>query len=1655
MAGSLSDDDCWTRVYPEKGLLSCPRCYVSFWRAKLREKHVSESHNLPRQQWMCSECQGCFPTKRHVANHFIRAHPSSSSRVSSDDEDLEEDGAAEVLAFQCQYCEKSLPSKQGLRNHERQFHQAAVSAALAQQAATEQTSSSRSVGVPPQQAVAHQTRKSWTDQEVERFKEAAKRLGLKSNIALAKAVGTRSAKQIASFKSRFIRNNPTWAHLLELPTQTPPTPCSSVSTGGSTPPSAYTPNGQQRESVATPTSEHTLHDSPPPFGEHTVSAPSPSLSDLMSRQDDPGEQPRTSAMVDMANRVLRVLRRPAEEMGVAEKGSQSLSTPSGQPRDRIPSNNTTLPADSEVVEILNQLLETPMTWEREPANGPEEEVLTNFDLGDAPDWEELPPSPQPCTEENNTPCVTGWPFSPVSPTAIGYSPVTNTEETEDHCLEGGSESQGTPTPQGTRSGPDYALRDYLQGNVVFLSPRIHWPYSPIPPNTPGPGISNYLDPKSPKPPSRVPDRGWMDSQNSGKGKSPVGRKGYNKGGRTRKVAQGTNQPCRGVVVQGSGMGQGPTRNGASSHRPNTAGQRTIVRPPPIQVPQSTPEVTPRPRKDGSGRPRPSTMDLDTNQSPRGVVVQGVGHRQGPISREESSSGNSTAGQRATGHPPPTHVPQTTRGTAPRPQDAFGRPRPQTRDLGTTNRPATSTSNPPPEIAPLPMCKEDDRAPQKLFNTLRPLTGRVLSPVEWTRWCHGLERWTAGLSEWAYRRAEVTTPQKAWKRRQMDKRSGQQQGQRGEPRQVAGLEGRSQGPHQTGQPQRNRTITRMANLQRKYNDSPKQCMDAIRHTPPTLRCEVSIEEVNAHFAAKLASPQGIDDSVPPPVDLRQNRVPCDVLGPPITQGEVKRTLQSMDSRSAPGPDRIRYNTWKHLDPQQEIVTVILNTCRANGKIPPAWKTSATILIHKGDDPLVLDNWRPIALQNTLYKVYAAIIAKRISSWAMETGVMSPSQKGFLPMEGCLEHNHLMTSVLQDSRRRKRPAYLMWLDLKDAYGSVPHEILFRVMELSGLEGTTMDVVKDFYEGTTTSIRTKRKATDPITIKRGVKQGCPLSPILFNLVMEVLIRAAEEVPEAGYKIANSTIKSLAYADDLCILASSPQKLQEMLDRLHLASTWAGLSFSPRKCAALSIVRSYRARQRVDNCIYKLGDTVVPTMAWEDRYKYLGVKKGADHSPDLQAVGKEYLKDVEVIASSELTDWQKLDAIHRFAKPRLVYALQNQLPPIQWGKTLDKKVRALMKNNLKLPRRTNDGFMYAPTRVGGLGLPRVEDEIHIYGVSTAYRLLAISKDPIVTDTAVSGLGATAKRRAGGRRTAEEFLNAPPEKGEGKQGDIKSLWSRVRMSLQCCQATISLARKTITIAGREFGPSKRNLVCRAMRTAIQEGHLLRWIRAKDQGRAAECLAAHPSGNHWIRGGKYTSFSEYRFAHKARVNLLPTRTVRKRSGEMIADVSCPKCHEEQETLAHVLNHCPPHVGLIRARHNKILHRLAKAVPPAKGRQFLEQMVPGDRMALKPDLVILNEAKSEAYVVDVAVPFEGEESFPAARRAKEDKYNHLKALLRSKGYRKVEVDGFVIGALGSWDPENEAVLHKLSIGHKYASLFRKLCCTEAIKGSYAIWKAKTG
>ena len=273
------------------------------------------------------------------------------------------------------------------------------------------------------------------------------------------------------------------------------------------------------------------------------------------------------------------------------------------------------------------------------------------------------------------------------------------------------------------------------------------------------------------------------------------------------------------------------------------------------------------------------------------------------------------------------------------------------------------------------------------------------------------------------------------------------------------------------------------------------------------------------------------------------------------------------KSAPGIDGITYANWRWVDPQGLILAAIFNMCRQNTCVLLAWKHATVTLIHKGGDTETISNWRPICLQLTLY---SAMLAHRIASWSIESSSFSTSQMGFLTFDGCVEHNFLLQALLTDSRRSKEDLMFAWLDLRDAFGSVPHELLTLMMERLGLSGKIVDVVRDIYKGSTIAVRTGRSSyTAPIPQNRGVKQGCPLSPILFNVALEGLLHHLS-ASDVGYRLAGDSINSLAYADDVCIAAPSKAGLQHLLNRCSDFTEWAHLTFNTRKCPSLCMVNS-----------------------------------------------------------------------------------------------------------------------------------------------------------------------------------------------------------------------------------------------------------------------------------------------------------------------------------------------------------------------------------------------------------------------------------------------------------------------------------------------------
>ena len=131
-------------------------------------------------------------------------------------------------------------------------------------------------------------------------------------------------------------------------------------------------------------------------------------------------------------------------------------------------------------------------------------------------------------------------------------------------------------------------------------------------------------------------------------------------------------------------------------------------------------------------------------------------------------------------------------------------------------------------------------------------------------------------------------------------------------------------------------------------------------------------------------------------------------------EIKSQLKRLPTQSSLGPDSVPYYMWKYTEDSAVFLSMIYNICLHNRKTPDSWKSSNIILIYKKGDRSVPNNLRPISLQPTIYKSYAAILAKRLGSWVMDEENICKSQKGFLPFEGCLEHSFPLRSVFEDSK-----------------------------------------------------------------------------------------------------------------------------------------------------------------------------------------------------------------------------------------------------------------------------------------------------------------------------------------------------------------------------------------------------------------------------------------------------------------------------------------------------------------------------------------------------------------------------------------------------------------------------------------------------------------
>jgi len=254
----------------------------------------------------------------------------------------------------------------------------------------------------------------------------------------------------------------------------------------------------------------------------------------------------------------------------------------------------------------------------------------------------------------------------------------------------------------------------------------------------------------------------------------------------------------------------------------------------------------------------------------------------------------------------------------------------------------------------------------------------------------------------------------------------------------------------------------------------------------------------------------------------------------------------------------------------------------GVLPGAWKVARISPLYKKGPLREAASYRMLAVSSVLYRLYANALRTPVTDWCVAGGKVPPEQFGFYPGRDTAQPSFVLRHVCHAARwakekneRSNSRVYAAFMDFTAAYDTIPRQQLWQHLELIGMPPWMLGAVKAMYAQDAYIFVDGEKRSGLIHPTKGVKQGCPLSPLLFSLYINDLVpklmatqaqaRAQPRTRDSTYgaRIFGSArrVTHLFYADDLVLLAETAGELQLMLNALGSYSTGKGLTVNTSK--------------------------------------------------------------------------------------------------------------------------------------------------------------------------------------------------------------------------------------------------------------------------------------------------------------------------------------------------------------------------------------------------------------------------------------------------------------------------------------------------------------
>ena len=260
---------------------------------------------------------------------------------------------------------------------------------------------------------------------------------------------------------------------------------------------------------------------------------------------------------------------------------------------------------------------------------------------------------------------------------------------------------------------------------------------------------------------------------------------------------------------------------------------------------------------------------------------------------------------------------------------------------------------------------------------------------------------------------------------------------------------------------------------------------------------------------------------------------------------------------------------------QTLTNIFNICLINWKVPNSWKGALIHRIPKKDNiPNDPSTWRDISLLPTVYKVLMKCLLARILPWLVDTGTLSPKQKAYIDRQGMNEHVFCLKTGIDDFKHESCKFYTVFLDFRDAFGTLSHNMMLHTLEEIHLPQPFVDIITDVYKGSFLQVICGDQLTEPVPLQVGIKTGCPWSAVNFILAINQWLKWLCQCAPPQIRSPNPV---QGYADDVEMSSRDESVIADMLSRTDEFLLWSKLEVKHTKCAALNERRNDGNRSEV----------------------------------------------------------------------------------------------------------------------------------------------------------------------------------------------------------------------------------------------------------------------------------------------------------------------------------------------------------------------------------------------------------------------------------------------------------------------------------------------